>query len=116
MWEVVKGTQKQGYVANPNTKVGSIHNYGCAVDLTLSTADGKALPMGTPFDHFGPEAGISNEPKLLEDGKITAAELANRLLLREVMVAAGFIPLAHEWWHFNCMTSAETRKKYRMIE
>ena len=35
MWDVVKATPQQGYVANPHTPPGSIHNTGCAVDLSV---------------------------------------------------------------------------------
>lgn len=116
MWQVVKGTPQQQYVANPHSKTGSIHNYGCAIDLTLSDAVGKALDLGTPFDFFGETAEPRHEARLLEAAALDHAALANRLLLREVMVRAGFYPLAHEWWHFNCATAAQTRKRYHIVE
>lgn len=116
MWKVVAGTPQQRYVANPTGPTGSIHNHGCAVDLTLATADGAALDMGTPFDFFGPEAHTTAEPSLLAQGKLTHAQLANRLLLREVMIRAGFYPLNSEWWHFNCARPEETRARYPLVE
>lgn len=116
MWDAVKGTAQQSYVANPHSKIASIHNYGCAIDLTLSKADGTPLDMGTPFDHFGHEAQPRYEIKMLTNGKISPAALANRLLLREVMVRAGFYPIANEWWHFNCVTSSQVQKRYKIIE
>lgn len=115
MWAVVKGTPQQGYVANPNTRTGSIHNYGCAVDLTLAGEDGKPLDMGTPFDFFGRAAQPRHEFSLLAKGKLTHAQWANRLLLREVMVRAGFIPIASEWWHFNCAPNHVARKKFKKV-
>lgn len=115
MWNVVKGTPQQGYVANPHGKTGSIHNYGCAVDLTLARADGTPLDMGTPFDHFGPEAEPRREPALLAAGKLTPDQVANRLVLREAMVRAGFLPLDNEWWHFNCAPPAETRRRFPRV-
>ena len=36
MWQKVKDTPAQRYVANPHSAFGSIHNYGCAIDLTLA--------------------------------------------------------------------------------
>lgn len=114
-WDKVKGTKQQSYVANPHSKTGSIHNYGCAIDLSLATKDGKELDMGTAFDHFGPLAHPAKEAKYLANGKLTHAQVANRLLLREVMVAAGFYPLNNEWWHFNCATSSKTRAKYKIV-
>jgi len=115
MWAVVKGTPQQGYVANPNTPTGSIHNYGCAVDLTIADQDGKPLDMGTPFDFFGQAAQPRHEFKLAAQGKLTHAQWANRLLLREVMVRAGFIPIASEWWHFNCAPNQVARKKFEKV-
>lgn len=137
MWEIVKGTEKQQYVANP--KGGSIHNYGCAVDLTIAYNNGEPLDMGTPFDYFGVKAQprfeeiflnpekLSNsqlDKKTLdlirkdikECGPLTQLQLSNRILLRKVMVEAGFNPIANEWWHFEAFPREEVRKKYTIIE
>ena len=116
MWDVVKGTPQQSYVANPHSKTGSIHNYGCAIDLTLSNAKGEPLDMGTPFNHFGEAAHPRQEVTHRQQGKLSAEQLANRLLLREAMVRAGFIPLNNEWWHFNCLGAKETRTRYPLVE
>lgn len=115
MWAIVKDTPQRPYVANPTRKVKSLHNYGCAVDLTLADARGAPLDMGTPFDHFGVEAEPRRELELVEAGTLTRAQLSNRLLLRRVMVDAGFLPLANEWWHFNCATGPEARKRYPLV-
>jgi D-alanyl-D-alanine dipeptidase len=114
MWAVVKGTPAQPFVADPAK--GSIHGYGCAVDLTIATAAGAPLDLGTPFDLFGRRARPDAELELLERGELTAEQVANRLVLREVMLRAGFHPLAHEWWHFDCATHAETRRRFRIID
>jgi D-alanyl-D-alanine dipeptidase len=113
MWDIVRGTPSQKYVASP--KNGSIHSYGCAVDLTVATVDGTPLDMGTPYDHFGPEAEPQNELELLEAGRLGPDQLANRLILREVMLRAGFKLLRHEWWHYDCATQSQTRRRYRQI-
>jgi D-alanyl-D-alanine dipeptidase len=113
MWKLVVGTPQQDYVADPAQR--SIHNFGCAVDLTLASTDGVPLDMGTAFDFFGNLAHPAREIDLLERGKLGAEQLANRLALREVMVRAGFRPLAHEWWHFDCASQRETRRRYREI-
>ena len=113
MWDIVRGTPSSKYVASPKT--GSIHSYGCAVDLTVARADGTPLDMGTPYDHFGHEAEPSIELKLLSDGVLTGDQVANRLILREVMLRAGFRVLMHEWWHFDCASQSETKKRYRQI-
>ena len=30
-------------------------------------------------------------------------------------VAGGFLPLASEWWHFNCATPEEARRRYPRV-
>lgn len=116
MWARVKGTGKEPYVANPYGRTGSIHNYGGAVDLTVDDAHGKPLDMGTPFDFFGDLAHIDAEQALVQRGRLTTAQVANRQLLRRVMTGAGFLTLREEWWHFNSLSPAETRRRYRIIE
>lgn len=65
---------------------------------------------------FGPAAHIDREEELLAKNLITSQELENRRLLRRVMRQAGFIPLRSEWWHFNAMSRAEARERYRVLE
>jgi D-alanyl-D-alanine dipeptidase len=113
MWKLVKGTPQQDYVANPDQR--SVHNFGCAVDLTVATRDGAALDMGTAFDFFGDLAHPEHELALLEQGRLRPEQVANRLALREVMVRAGFRPLRNEWWHFDCASQKDTRRRYREI-
>lgn len=115
MWAVVKGTANQRYVSNP-ANGGGLHNYGAAVDVTLCDLNGSPLPMGTPYDFFGPEAHIDQEGALVAAGKITAQEAENRQLLRSVMRLAGFISLKSEWWHFNSLSRAEAKERYPLIE
>jgi D-alanyl-D-alanine dipeptidase len=112
MWKLVVGTPQQGYVADPAS--GSIHNFGCAIDLTLANAEGP-LDMGTPFDFFGDAAQPRQERALLLSGRLTGTQVANRLVLREAMLRAGFLPLDNEWWHFDCATGSEARKRYARI-
>ncbi len=116
MWDVVKGTKQQGYVANPHKPPGSIHNTGCAVDLSVyDNAAGAPVDMGTPYDFFGAKAHPSKESELYKKGELSAEQWANRLALREAMLRVGFRPLAHEWWHFDCAPSGVARKKYPVI-
>lgn len=105
MWNSVVGTKNSIYVSNP-ARGGGLHNYGAAVDVTILDENGKPLPMGTAYDHFGKEAHIDNEAELVATGKITAAERANRLLLRDIMRKAGFRTIRSEWWHFNAYSRA----------
>lgn len=109
MFKVVQGTKHQAYVANP-TRTG-LHNYGIAVDLTICNANGEALDMGTPFDFFGKEAGITNEAAYL-----TKKQIANRNLLRKVMTGAGFLTIRGECWHFNALPLAQAKEKCKIIE
>lgn len=115
MWNIVRGTDKTNYVSNP-AKGGGLHNYGMAVDVTILDAKGKELPMGTPFDFLGEEAHITDEASLLEEGRITQQELANRVLLRKIMRQAGFRTILYEWWHFNACSREEARKNYPLID
>jgi zinc D-Ala-D-Ala dipeptidase len=114
MWELVKGTPMQSYVADPAT--GSMHNFGAAVDLTLASPDGSALDMGTGLDHFGILAQPREEERLLGKGALTAGQVENRRLLRQVMADAGFRPLAIEWWHFDAFGREETRRRFSIVE
>ncbi len=115
MFHVVAGTPQNRYVANPKKGPG-MHNYGAAVDVTLVDREGNWLPMGSDFDHFGPESHIDNEAHLLATGKITQEEYDNRRLLRRLLRQQGLLPLTSEWWHFNLMTTAQARRTLRAIE
>ncbi len=80
----------QGYIAER-----SGHSRGSTVDLTLfDMKTGKEVDMGGTFDWFGKES----HPDY--DG-VTKEQFANRMLLRDIMMAHGFKPLAEEWWHFT---------------
>lgn len=114
MWSFVENTPQQIYVANPQR--GSIHNFGLAIDLTLMDAEGCEVDMGTPFDSFEELAQPRFEEKFLQAGQLTAAQVANRQLLRKVMLGAGFLSIPHEWWHFNAVEIVEARANYTMIE
>lgn len=115
MWKLVVNTPRQPYVANPKT--GSMHNHGAAVDVTLFDVDtGERLDMGTPLDHFGSLAQPLLEDKHLREGKLSARQIENRLILRKAMVDAGWHPLAIEWWHFDAFPKEHVRLNYPIIE
>lgn len=89
-YEIVKDTR---FVADP--KVGSKHNRGCAIDVSLyDLSTGKELAMPTPFDDFSAKANAAY-PDLPGD------VLQNRALLAGVMQAFGFLIYPDEWWHFD---------------
>lgn len=115
MWDTALKTGKQYYVANPN-KGGGLHNFGAAVDLTIVDGQGVPLAMGTEYDHLGPEANTDREDELVSAGKLTETELANRLLLRDVMRRAGFRTVKSEWWHFNHCSRQEAIENYELID
>lgn len=115
MFNSVKGTPKARYVANP-AKGGGLHNYGLAVDITIVDTSGHELSMGTKVDHLGSEANITREKQLVQTGKISQAEADNRLLLRNIMIQAGFRPLPTEWWHFNFCSLQHAQSHYKRLD
>ena len=66
----------------------SRHNYGLALDLTLVDSTGTELAMQTSMHDLSWYSASANNN-------------ANANLLRDIMVGAGFIGIASEWWHFN---------------
>lgn len=106
--------QKDNYVADPD--IGSIHNFGAAVDLTIAGPDGQPVDMGTDFDYFGELAYPIHEERMLEEGRLSEEQVANRRLLREVMKRAGFTTINSEWWHFNAMSRDEAATRYGIVE
>lgn len=110
----VPPNKREDYVANP--RIGSIHNYGCAVDLTLASAKGQALDMGTKFDYFGELAYPTQENRLLKAGKLSEEQIKNRKILREAMLHGGFTPIESEWWHFNAISREKAKARYGIIE
>ncbi len=103
------------YVADP--KIGGLHNYGVAVDLTIYDVEaGKPLDMGTAYDFFGYEAYPDRELEMMAQGKINRAQVANREILRKVMKGAGFSGIGSEWWHFNAFSREEAGKKFQLVK
>lgn len=105
---------REGYIARQ-----SGHSRGSTVDLTLvkrpAGPDGtyrrgqplvsctaprarrfrdNSIDMGTGYDCFDPASHPFS-------ARIRGQRRANRLRLRHAMLAAGFAPLATEWWHFT---------------
>lgn len=90
MWEPIRNPD---YVADPAK--GSRHNRGAAVDLTLvDLRTGAELPMPTGYDDFTERAAHAFTD-------LPADALANRAILRDIMVKHGFEPLPSEWWHYD---------------
>jgi D-alanyl-D-alanine dipeptidase len=114
MYEKMKGTKFEKYVANPNR--GSMHNYGVAVDISIVDENGKELDMGfSPFRKSALEI-YWQFAKMKLGLNLNEKQIENRKLLSETMISAGFLPLSHEWWHFNGMAKDLARQKYQIIE
>lgn len=114
MYEKMKGTKFEKYVANPNK--GSMHNYGIAIDITIADKNGEELDMGfSPFKKSTIEL-YWQFAKMKLGLNLNEEQIGNRKLLSETMISAGFLPLSHEWWHFNGMPKDLARKKYQIIE
>lgn len=89
LWALVPDPR---YVADPRS--GSRHNRGASVDLTLVDAQGRELPMPTPFDEFTERAHRNYRDAPPE-------AIKNRAILQEAMENEGFAGLLTEWWHFD---------------
>jgi CubicO group peptidase (beta-lactamase class C family)/D-alanyl-D-alanine dipeptidase len=84
------------------------HSRGATVDLTLMRCAGQAcapLDMGTEFDFFDARANTASPA-------ITAAQRANRELLRAAMINHGFSDYPMEWWHFTLHPESVPRIRY----
>lgn len=114
LWNAVKGTDKQKYVADPVK--GSVHNYGFALDISIADSSGRELDMGTPYDDFTTLAEPQKEAANIRAGKLNQTQLNNRLLLRGLMTRAGFIQLQHEWWHYDALERSVLTKNYKIVE
>lgn len=91
-----------GYIAEK-----SGHTRGSTVDLTLFDMNTeKEVDMGGTFDWFGSEShpdcgGNPDTGEYRQNDTITAAQFANRMILRQAMLRHGFKPYDSEWWHFT---------------
>ncbi len=72
----------------------SEHTWGVAVDITLvRLSDGQEVDMGGHHDLLDVSSATHYEG-------ITAQQQANRRLLCDTMVCAGFRNYSKEWWHY----------------
>jgi D-alanyl-D-alanine dipeptidase len=90
LYEYVGGNRT--YIASP--EVGSKHNRGAAVDITLVDSQGRELEMPSPI-HTMTAAAARDNPDMTEAAK------ANMDYMTQVMTACGLTPYTGEWWHFN---------------
>jgi D-alanyl-D-alanine dipeptidase len=71
--------------------------------------------MGTKYDFFGEMAYPKKEERLLKAGKLSQKALDNRLILRNAMKQAGFMPIEYEWWHFNAFSRKVAKEKFQVL-
>ncbi len=76
-----------------------IHSTGGALDCTLVDERGQEVDMGGPVDD---NSERSNPDYYAETTNEIGKRIhANRMLLRDILVAEGFQPHEIEWWHFS---------------
>jgi len=116
MWDSLKmpAPKKYQYLSIPSEP--SLHNYGCAVDISILDEKTNALlDMGSEYDHFGKLSEPMKEKDLLKSGELSEEVYRNRLLLRKVMTAAKYKPITTEWWHFSICTKPEAQQRFELI-
>jgi D-alanyl-D-alanine dipeptidase len=89
-WDLVHDSK---YVANPTTG-GSIHNRGCAIDVTLVDMNNNDIIMPSDFDDFTIKASRNNL-------SVSSEAKTNMNLLTNAMIESGFSTINSEWWHYN---------------
>lgn len=77
----------------------SEHCWGIALDLTLvDLSTGKEIDMGGHHDLLDPSSATDSTA-------VTPRQRANRHILRDAMLAAGFENYDKEWWHYRLSNS-----------
>ena len=95
LWELTPERNRR-FVANPET--GSVHNRGCAVDLSLYSVEGnRELEMPSEYDEMSERSASSFEGA-------TTEQMRNREMLRLIMERHQFVGHPLEWWHFDHAT------------
>ncbi len=86
--------EKRKFVADP--KKGSIHNRGCAVDLSLyDLKTGKEIKMPCEYDEFSERAYPSYSGGTKEESKM------RDYLIHKMQESMLFSVHSNEWWHFD---------------
>ena len=116
MWDALDSIplhRRGKFVSNP--ALGSVHNFGAAVDVTIVNIKGKELDMGAGYDDFREIAFPKLESQFLKSGDLTQKQVNNRKLLRRVMSSQNFSNIPSEWWHFNAFSRITTSHKFEML-
>ncbi len=117
MWkalDTIPASVRINFVSNP--RKGSIHNYGAAVDVTITDVNGQPLDMGAEYDDSRKIAYPIYERRFLNTGELLLEHIDNRKLLRLIMGKAGFTGIDSEWWHFNACSHQYAHQHYPIIE
>jgi D-alanyl-D-alanine dipeptidase len=83
------------YVSPPDI---APHSAGAAVDLTLASADGAELDLGTRVNANPEESGGAC---FTGADSIGAQARENRNVLGRALASAGFVNYPTEWWHWS---------------
>tara|TARA_R110001632_G_scaffold14337_10_gene48457 strand:- start:3630 stop:4298 length:669 start_codon:yes stop_codon:yes gene_type:complete len=85
------------------------HTRGSTVDLTIvDLKTNEELDMGSTYDFFGTASHPFFE-------NLTKNQRSNRLLLRNIMLEAGFKPYSKEWWHFTLKEEPYPNKYFTFL-
>jgi zinc D-Ala-D-Ala dipeptidase len=117
MWDSLnlKPDLKRNYLASPQST--SLHNYGCAVDLTIVDLEtAQELDMGTAFDFFGKLSQPVYEGHFLKTKELSTQAHQNRLLLRKIMRLAKFNAINSEWWHFSAFSKTYAAANFELVK
>lgn len=91
-WDITPQDKKE-FVADP--AIGSRHNRGCAVDVSLyDIKTSKPVEMPTDYDEFTERAYPTYSGG-------SEASRKHRDILRAAMESEGFKVYPAEWWHFD---------------
>ena len=86
--------QARTFVADPRI-VCPPHTTGGAVDVVVKNREtGSYVDMGCP-------PNTDSEISFLFSDLLTKEQQENRMILLDAMLAAGFAPNPHEWWHYQ---------------
>jgi D-alanyl-D-alanine dipeptidase len=97
--------------------IGSMHNYGSAVDITIIDKNKKELDMGKPDPRIKIVGKSDLELKIMFIlNRVSKKQKENRIFLKEIMTKAGFNPVSYEWWHFDAFSKNYIRNNFKIIE
>jgi D-alanyl-D-alanine dipeptidase len=115
MWDSLDMLPDKKYIYLSPPSETSMHNYGCAADVSIKDADGNFLDMGSEYDSFQKLSQPLNEDYFRRSGQLSEQSVYNRKVLRYIMKRAGLRGINTEWWHFALGTKTEAASQYELI-